>query len=209
MMIVCWADVSCLDDSADYELSAYRMEKLQHLHKPEARRLSIGVELLLQKALKKARPEYPMPPVILCDDGGKPFFSNRAYSFNLSHSGVYAACALSDRPVGIDLQIPVKAQERLIKRALTPNEAEYLNAAENRDDAFTELWCRKESFLKATGEGLAGGLQSFCSAPGHERLLYQEEEFEIFHRRFPRFHLAVCCPKPISDEIIVEKIELP
>lgn len=209
MIIVCWADVSGLDDRADYVLSTYREEKLQRMHKPEVRRLAIGVELLLQKALKKVRPDYPMPPVILCADGGKPFLADHAYSFNLSHSGVYAACALSDRPVGIDLQIPVKAQERLIKRALTSDEAKYLNAAEKRDEAFTELWCRKESFLKATGEGLAGGLQSFCTAPGHERLKYQEKEYKIIHRCFPAFHLAVCCQKPVSDEIIVEKIELP
>ncbi len=36
---------------------------------------------------------------------GKPYFPSPRCQFNLSHSGTLALCALSDRPVGVDIQM--------------------------------------------------------------------------------------------------------
>jgi 4'-phosphopantetheinyl transferase len=53
--------------------------------------------------------------------------------------------------------------ERLTKRFFTPTEGEAflrLPAAE-RTAAFFRLWTRKEALLKATGQGIAHGLERF------------------------------------------------
>lgn len=209
MIYVCWADVSALDAVAEDRLSEYRREKLKTIRNPEARRRSLGAELLLLRALGLCCPELPLPPRIICAEGGKPVLQGTDESFNLSHSGDFAACALSDREVGLDLQIPVKTREGLVRRFLTQREREYLDAAADRDAAFTELWARKESFIKATGKGLAAGLDSFCAAPGSEGMESNGRHYAIRYERFPDFHLAVCCPADESPEIKIERIELP
>ena len=50
----------------------------------------------------------PLPPL---ERGpmGKPFFAGlEGRCFNLSHSGTLALCALSDRPVGVDIQVVIQ-----------------------------------------------------------------------------------------------------
>ena len=208
MIFVCWAEASALDDKKEYPLSDYRVDKLRHISKAEVRRASIGVELLLHKMLRQVDADLALPPRILCAEGGKPYLADCALYFNLSHSGSYVACALSDSPVGVDLQVNTKAQDRLINRVLTEEEREWLLSCEDRDAAFTELWCRKESFLKATGEGLVGGLQSFSVSPGSDKPIYNGEAFKILHRSFPDFHLAVCYPASMTGTIRFEQSEL-
>ncbi len=209
MIYVCWADVSALDGAAEDGLSEYRREKLKTIRNPEARRRSLGAELLLLRALGLRCPELPLPPRIICAEGGKPFLQGTDKSFNLSHSGDFAACALSDEEVGLDLQIPVETREGLVRRFLTRREREYLDAAADRDAAFTELWARKESFIKATGKGLAAGLDSFCAAPGSEGPECGGRRYAIRYELFPDFHLAVCYPADDNPEIKIERIELP
>lgn len=80
---------------------------------------------------------------------GKPFFPDCAdIKFNLSHSGEYAAAAVSDREVGVDI-------ERI--RPINPRIAErYLQGIVrgSGDADIIEAWCRKESYGKFTGSGL-------------------------------------------------------
>ena len=204
MIYVCWADVSGLDAAAEaYELSSYRREKLDRMKEPLSRKQGIGAELLLQRALKHCRPELPLPPVIACAEGGKPFLRDAGLFFNLSHSGAFAACAVSDAEIGLDIQVPVQAREELVRRVFTPREASYISAAEDRDAAFTELWCKKESFIKMTGKGLSAGLRSVCVLP-EER---GELRFHIEH--LPSFFLSVCWAGREEQHIETEEIELP
>ena len=45
-------------------------------------------------------------PEMAREERGKPYFPGAPqYHFNLSHSGPFALCALSDRPVGVDIQV--------------------------------------------------------------------------------------------------------
>ena len=209
MIYVCWADVSGLDESGlSRELSEYRREKLRLLKPPAARRAGIGAELLLQHALRRYRPELSLPPVICRGENGKPFLAGCDLFFSLSHSGDFAACALSDAEIGLDIQVPAEAGEGLVRRFLAPGEREYLAAAHDRDSAFSELWTRKESFVKATGKGLAAGLSSFCAVPGAE-LQNDGRCYTAYYERFPDFHLAVCYPAEEKQKIEIEKIELP
>lgn len=80
--------------------------------------------------------------------------------FSISHSGAYWACAVSDAPVGLDLQEerPVKA-EKLARRFFHPAEVEWLAARDWQQ--FCRIWAYKESWLKYTGEGMGAGLDGF------------------------------------------------
>ncbi len=96
-------------------------------------------------------------------DRGKPYVEG--IYFNLAHSqdlAVYAIC--SDREVGIDLEyIDSKCDvDSIAERYFLPAEQKIIQSLSDRDKylAFYQAWTLKESFGKATGQGIANILDS-------------------------------------------------
>jgi len=104
---------------------------------------------------------------------GKPRLTGGAIDirFNLSHSGDRALLAIAvGREVGVDIeeQSPVNVLA-LADLVFSPRERVALTqvAPEARLEAFYRCWTRKESFIKATGEGLSSLLQVFEVGAGN------------------------------------------
>ena len=98
-------------------------------------------------------------------EGGKPYFPEHPHiHFSISHSGGYWACAIAPKEVGLDLQEEnaTARAEKLAKRFFHPYEQAYLKSVNYRE--FTRIWAAKESYLKYTGEGIAGGMEHFSVA---------------------------------------------
>ena len=97
---------------------------------------------LLNDAVEKI---YGIPSSsIIKDENGKPFFEEREdIYFSLSHSGDYVMCALSNEPVGADIQKIRKMSAQMVSRIFTEREL-------NEEDPIS-LWCLKESFVKLKG----------------------------------------------------------
>ena len=101
---------------------------------------------------------------------GKPFINEKynGYSveFNTSHSGRYGLIAITlDNKVGVDIQ-KIKPEidfRALSNRFFSNNERNELLKLEKHEqqEAFYLGWVRKESFIKATGMGVAYGLDQF------------------------------------------------
>ncbi|NUM52060.1 MAG: 4'-phosphopantetheinyl transferase superfamily protein [Candidatus Hydrogenedentes bacterium] len=89
--------------------------------------------------------------------------------FNLAHSGdiVLIAFARAAR-IGIDVERcrPDFDGQRIADRFFTESESALLRAVRDADRvrAFTQQWTRKESFIKAHGEGLSYPLNAFSIA---------------------------------------------
>ena len=87
--------------------------------------------------------------------GGKPFFhSIPQCRFNLSHSGPYALCALSDGEVGTDIEVVRPRRPFLPKKVLSEPEFAWFQDRGNRWEDFYTLWTLKEARVKYTGTGL-------------------------------------------------------
>jgi 4'-phosphopantetheinyl transferase len=90
-------------------------------------------------------------------------FAESGLSFNLAHSEDLALVAVTQLgPIGVDVEKirPVSDADKLVARFFSPRETalfQSLPAAE-KNDAFFNLWTRKEAWLKATGEGIAHSL---------------------------------------------------
>ena len=89
---------------------------------------------------------------ILKDEMGKPYLKNNEVYFNVSHSGEYLALAISESPVGIDIQEPKNIRDGLYRKVVQPAEQSLIG--EKRQENFLRLWSLKESFVKAEGKGL-------------------------------------------------------
>lgn len=98
---------------------------------------------------------------------GKPglanIHNNQTLYFNLSHSQGLALYGVSrDFNLGIDLEYirPMSDLEQLAKRFFSVGEYTAIASLEahQKQRAFFQAWTCKEAYLKATGDGLAGGL---------------------------------------------------
>ncbi|WP_232470252.1 MULTISPECIES: 4'-phosphopantetheinyl transferase family protein [Methylococcus] len=89
--------------------------------------------------------------------------------FNLSHSGDVIVLALAWRsPVGIDVEArrPLARLDALARRCLAPSEQAQLDGLDDEAAAcaFFRFWVRKEALGKASGQGMALGLQHCVSS---------------------------------------------
>ena len=88
---------------------------------------------------------------------------NQELQFNVSHSQDLALYGVAQsQKIGVDLEYvrTVKDLEHIAERFFCPSEAAILKAlsTKEKEKAFFEIWTAKEAYLKATGEGIAGGL---------------------------------------------------
>lgn len=111
---------------------------------------------------------------------GKPLLqepSEAGLHFNASHSGDYAAVAVTRLgTVGVDIETVRAAMpqaEDIARRYFAPGErAQWLALPErDRTQAFFQLWTCKEAFVKARGDGLFSGLARFEVSLREPRLL--------------------------------------
>jgi len=93
-----------------------------------------------------------------------PPFDAGGLVFNLAHTpGLVALAVARGAPVGIDVEIhDKKVPLEVARRYFSKVEADALDAlpAQAQARRFLRLWTLKEAYLKATGAGLEGGLDS-------------------------------------------------
>ena len=93
------------------------------------------------------------------DGRGKPYFKNTdGLFFSISHSFPHYAVAVSDNPVGIDIEKIRDVNLNISKRMFTENERKYVGQNIGR---FFEIWTKKEAYSKFTGKGLGEKFSSF------------------------------------------------
>ena len=137
-------------------LSAARLTYIDSLH-GTSRQQSFTASLLLDEAIRLCCPSVPRPLDIAANENGKPYLTAAPdVHFSLSHSAAWAVCAVSDHPVGVDIQqcrsFKPNIADRFFLSSLSPAE---------RENAFYTLWALKESYVKADGRGLRL-LRQFC-----------------------------------------------
>ena len=145
------------------KVSAQRREQALRYRYESGQQLSLAVYLLLMEGLEK---EYGIlePPLFDYTPEGKPFLPQHPdIHFSFSHSGNVALCALSDQPVGADVETPRKITPSLISYTMNDIEQAIINASIDPTIQFLHFWTRKEALLKLTGEGIRNNLRMVLS----------------------------------------------
>lgn len=92
---------------------------------------------------------------ILRTPNGKPYIDGDPVYFSLSHSKNVTVIAISDEPVGVDLEFTGRKKYSAILSRFTARER-----AETTDETdFLHAWVAKESFIKTVGGTLAHDLK--------------------------------------------------
>lgn len=140
-----------------------RKAKTRRLVKEEDKRLCVFSHWLLSEMLRE---QNIYNPEFCTDSKGKPYIKGNPVYFNLSHSGDFVACALSAKPVGIDIEVFRNSiNTSLVNRICTENEIKYILSEDKINIIrFFSVWTAKEAYLKCTGEGLSAGLKEITVA---------------------------------------------
>lgn len=126
--------------------------------KQNADNMLVGTVLAKYMLLKYFRIPFPKQ-YISYGRYGKPHLRDypNVY-FNISHSGQFVACAVSDRPIGVDIQKIVSYRRDVAKRVFSPEELSQIESSPDQSAEFTRLWTQKEAYLKMLGIGLSDSL---------------------------------------------------
>lgn len=166
------------------QVSGERQKAISRFKRYEDKLRSLCAELLLRYACENIT-GYPFIEKefqIDKNEFGKPYFSGKSeYHFNLSHSGDYVICGISDYEIGVDIEKHGKMETDIARRHFASGE--YLSILsqkpENRMQHFFDIWTLKESYIKAVGGGLAIPLNSFeIVFSGREVDIYRGEAID-------------------------------
>ncbi len=157
-----------LYEKAYNAMTPERQKKADRYKQPSDKRCCVFADMLLREML---RDNYSVAePDFYIDENQKPHIVGDKIHFSLSHSGDFIACAIDSSPIGIDIEKIRTVELPLIKRVCTDEELSFVLKSEdstiNKDTCvqFLKVWCAKEAYLKYTGQGLKGGLQSISVA---------------------------------------------
>ncbi|MEA4955868.1 MAG: 4'-phosphopantetheinyl transferase superfamily protein [Pseudoflavonifractor sp.] len=112
------------------------------------------VRALLAELAEEAWGLAPLPEIAALP-GGKPYFpSHPNCQFNLSHSGNLGLCAVSEHPIGADIEQIRPRRKTLPRYVLDGREFDWYRTQGSTWGDFYTLWTLKEARVKCTGEGL-------------------------------------------------------
>lgn len=149
-------------------LPGWRLEKALSFRR-DVDRFLCGKSFLLLEDLLRERFGLSRCPEFSYGSSGKPFLKDYPdIFFNISHCRKGIAVAVSDSPVGIDIE-EIQFDQDLAAAVLSPDEFAAVISSEDPAIGFTEIWTRKESFLKLTGEGLRDNMKDVLATAGGVR----------------------------------------
>jgi len=168
---------------------------------------SLYGEICIRKVVSDTVGINPAEIIISRNGYGKPYIENVPdLHFNISHSGKWVACIISNNECGIDIEYIKDIDLKIAERFFHEDEYIFLmgKRGKERINCFFELWTLKESYVKYNGKGLQIPLNSFgmiCEngryrvTPQSENLVFSQYDWDDDYK------IAVCT----VDE--VEKFE--
>jgi len=173
-----------------------RLERLP----PPARARSRAASLLLGRLCADALACDDSAIAVGRDADGRPAVSApHPLHASLSHGGGWIAAAMRlDHPLGVDIErtkaIPAAVRAEIL------SDAEY-GWADGSPDRVMALWCLKEAWMKATGEGLRRDPRNASFSIRGTRVTAQGDAagwHAVLLRPEPGLMLACCSPAPFS-----------
>ena len=127
-----------------------KKERIKLLQKENTKKRSILGEILFIKLLNKNNINYNDIEIIL-NENGKPYIKNSNIYYNISHSENYVICAISNHPIGIDIEKIRLINLSTINQYTTSLEKDYIS---NDSTRALEIYTTKEAYIKCIGSNI-------------------------------------------------------
>ena len=171
-------------ETALAEISEQRREQALKFKYELGQRLCVLAYQLLKQGLSEV---YGITenPVFEYNEHGKPsIVGHPEICFNLSHCKEAAICAISDQPIGVDVESVRTLKDSLVRYTMNDVEISEIEASEDQAVAFIRLWTMKEAALKLEGTGISKDMK--------EVLRQENLDFETFVDSKRRFIYSIC-----------------
>jgi len=159
-------------------MSDHRSKRIENTRTQSIAQQLTGAELAFRFAAEYMgiSAEYSYLP------DGRPQPAEEGYYMSLTHTDGLAACVIARVPVGIDAEGERKILPSLSKKILAPGEQGDLR----------EIWVKKESYLKRTGEGIRRPMTDFSA-----------EEIDGYLHAFcvDKYYISVCAEEKVDVKI--------
>ena len=142
------------------EISEQRREQALKFKFEQGQRLCVLAYQLLKEGLHK---EYGITenPIFEYNEHGKPsIVGHPEIYFNLSHCKEAVVCAVSNHPIGIDVESIREFKDSLVNYTMNDDEVREIEASENPASAFIRLWTMKEATMKLVGTGISNDMKT-------------------------------------------------
>ena len=152
------------------ELPEWRRKQVLAYKNDMGRRQSLLAYRLLCQGLRE---EYGImeQPTFVYNEHGKPSLAlpptggdGEGLYFSLSHCKEGVCCAISDRPVGIDIESANrKISDSVIRYSMNEGEQALIRESDDPQRTFLRLWTQKEAVLKRLGTGIRDDMRDILS----------------------------------------------
>ena len=155
------------------ELPEWRRKQVLAYKNDMGRRQSLLAYRLLCQGLRE---EYGImeQPTFVYNEHGKPYIiikneklkikNVEGLHFSLSHCKEGVCCAISDRPVGIDIESANrKISDSVIRYSMNEGEQALIRESDDPQRTFLRLWTQKEAVLKRLGTGIRDDMRDILS----------------------------------------------
>ena len=103
-------------------------------------------------------------PSFLYNEHGAPYLENGPY-FSISHCKQGIAVAVSEVPIGIDIEAIRPLNESLVRKTMNSKEQAQILSSSSPEIAFIRLWTQKEAYVKMQGTGIIADMHDIlCNA---------------------------------------------
>ena len=127
------------------------------------------------------------PFVFEKNEHGKPFLVDYPdVHFNISHCKAGIAVAVSDAPVGIDIERYRKVSDSLIRYTMNEEEQRIIAESDDPVRTFTEFWTKKEAVFKLRGTGITHDLHGLLDGDEVVETHFNEDKRYIYSIAFYR-----------------------
>ena len=152
---------------------------------------TVAGEMLARRMISKYCKVVPEDIYFETGCYGKPNAKHLNVEFNISHSQEMVVCAISDKPVGIDVEMIRPISTNILRKLCTDIDLKYIlgsdrvsiNIPNNFDDQqlhrFYEVWTAKEAYFKCIGTGIKNLKSISMDELVGNRKMYQIENYII------------------------------
>ena len=132
-------------------------------------------------------------PSFLYNEYGAPYLENGPY-FSISHCKQGIAVAVSETPIGIDIETIRPLNEGLVRKTMNDVEQTHIFSSSHPETEFIRLWTQKEAYVKMQGTGIISDMHDILCNATH---VHWEEILDV-EKRF----ICTICQKKTADSIV-------
>ena len=158
-------------------ISGQRREQALKFKYEQGQRLCVLAYQLLKEGLQK---EYCITenPIFEYNEHGKPsIVGHPEIYFNLSHCKEAVICAISNQPIGVDVESIREFNDSLINYTMNDEEKVEIANSDTPAATFIRLWTMKEATSKLIGTGITHDVKSLIDTKKYKYTTVERQRY--------------------------------